>query len=636
MVTLKCKLELDRFDLVILSGVFNDLELQHELNLSRDRSYLFDRISNEGRKVTTTLLPSLGKAIYSSFETGVFSCPDCFRLYRKAGVCYRYPAFLNALFSLVYDDEGKLFNEPDITAIQSLVQITFMFYKLEDDMDKSLVTDVLNQFKKTESEVINHEDLTRELTKPELLLASQALNSLLSNFDPYDRIPRHGPGVTSDKASCFGKFRATTYPDEARFLFPREDFLHVNEEYSKLEDSVRATKNKTFRTKHGVFNTHDFLDQMPGGSEYEDFGASIKFVPKDSRGPRLISCEPALMQYLQQSVMGELYKYVEAAPLTKGHVNFTDQTINQSLVIESSVSRKRCTLDLKEASDRVSNAHLHLFPEPLRSALLVLRSRKTSYSADRSEDSVIEMKKYAPMGSALCFPVEALVFWALGVAAIQIKNNVSLSAAADRLYVYGDDIIADTPDYTCISNIYDRAGLLVNHEKSFHRGFFRESCGADYYKGMELTPTRVKRTPSAYWLTPHKFVPKKKVSDDYLAILSLTSLSDNLFKKGYWQTSRAIDSLFVQMNKGFIAGLPGHGCLMATMNFTISPYHYGEMRDDDGLQKPRVRTYRASAIRRNRLERDDYLGYLQWYCTGSGMRKTPRGHIRVSRGWFSC
>jgi hypothetical protein len=39
------------------------------------------------------------------------------------------------------------------------------------------------------------------------------------------------------------------------------------------------------------------------------------------------------------------------------------------------------------------------------------------------------------------------------------------------------------------------AGLCVNKQKSFVKGFFRESCGKEYYRGVDITPCRLRALP---------------------------------------------------------------------------------------------------------------------------------------------
>jgi len=102
------------------------------------------------------------------------------------------------------------------------------------------------------------------------------------------------------------------------------------------------------------------------------------------------------------------------------------------------------TLDLSEASDRVSNQHVRLLVKnhrALREAVDATRSRKADVLG-----KTIRLAKFASMGSALCFPFEALVFATIVFVGIERELNRQLTqkdieSFYGRVRVYGDDII---------------------------------------------------------------------------------------------------------------------------------------------------------------------------------------------------
>lgn len=606
MVTLKSEVNSVRFARSTLNGILMDMELYHGLSLNASIDYFNRRIDREGLTFVTKVLPSLGKAIQRSLETQELVLPPDFRSYCKARRRFGYPAFLHNIFSLVYDVNGRLRRRPSKVAIQDLIQFCFLYYKLELPFEPDILEEEFSSFKKTDSECLQFDDIPN-IDKGLWYLAKQELHSLLSGMSLDNLLPRHGPGVTADGLKMWGKFKGT-YPDEASHLYPVHENLFVNKEHFRLATKVWKNSNVSPHFRN------NFLNPYP---ELKSYGASIRFVPKDSRGPRLISCEPALMQFLQQGLMSRLYDYVESHPRTSGHVNFTDQTINGNLVIDSSISRRYATLDMKEASDRVSLAHLSLFPEPLRSHLLVLRSRHTEYNGKG-----VTMTKYAPMGSALCFPVEALVFWAILVAS-QRRRSIDYAEIYKHTYVYGDDIIIPKRHFDAAIADLESCGLLVNKDKSFSKGFFRESCGEDYFYGHRVTPTRIKKIPSHWGKAP------RYVKDNILCYKSLLEVSDNFFKKGYWNAARAIDN-WCTPRVGVTTARPEHGLVARTQWFTncvLFP-SFGRCSLLHGLQ---TYCYVLKQPTPKRAAANDHLGYLQWFLTGSGDEKRPRGHIIVSR-----
>jgi hypothetical protein len=233
-------------------------------------------------------------------------------------------------------------------------------------------------------------------------------------------------------------------------------------------------------------------------------------VPKDSRGPRLISCEPLDFQWIQQGLGRALVQHLESHPLTRWSLHFSDQSPNQSGASLGSLTGDYATLDLNEASDRVSTELVRLlFPEPLLECLMNSRSLSTVLPDGRS----LVLNKYAPMGSALCFPVLATVCWALLAVGLPDAGSFPYNESSRKTWrprvredflVYGDDIIVRTAHAAHAMNLLESFGLKINRDKSCTSGFFRESCGRDAFKGLTVTPVRIRtvwshhRCPDTY------------------------------------------------------------------------------------------------------------------------------------------
>jgi hypothetical protein len=81
------------------------------------------------------------------------------------------------------------------------------------------------------------------------------------------------------------------------------------------------------------------------------------------------------------------------------------------------------------------------------------------------------------MGNGATFCLETLVFAA---AAHAIRSKT--------VSVYGDDIIVDSDKVDDLKRLLGFLGFSVNADKSFSAGPFRESCGKDYYQGVDITP----------------------------------------------------------------------------------------------------------------------------------------------------
>jgi hypothetical protein len=198
--------------------------------------------------------------------------------------------------------------------------------------------------------------------------------------------------------------------------------------------------------------------------------------------------------------------------------------VNRELALSASLTGDLATLDMKDASDRVSWELVnYLFPEDWGNALYATRSVATVLP----DGTEIQLRKFAPMGSAVCFPVEALIFWALCVSIVQSTRHVSLVEARSAIYVYGDDIICSSVDHAAIRQYLPLFDLAVNEAKCCTGRNYKESCGCDAYKGVDVTPTKFRRVWS------------QQISADSLP--SWVEYSNSLWAKGYYACAEYIE-----------------------------------------------------------------------------------------------
>jgi hypothetical protein len=242
--------------------------------------------------------------------------------------------------------------------------------------------------------------------------------------------------------------------------------------------------------------------------------------------------EPLEYMWLQQGLGSSLMFWLEkVSSLTKGRINFTTQEVNQRLALESSFDGKFATLDMKDASDRVSVMlikRMFRYQPRLLRKLLALRTPSTLLPTG----SELSLHKYAGMGSALCFPVESLVFWALSVVAVAMSARPGLpdlKEAARSVYVFGDDIIVPSKYADAVSSRLESVGLVVNRAKSYDKGMFRESCGVDAFFGEDVTPTRFR-----------KLFPASRT--DGTGFESWVSYANSFSQRGYHLLSKTIGS----------------------------------------------------------------------------------------------
>jgi len=133
------------------------------------------------------------------------------------------------------------------------------------------------------------------------------------------------------------------------------------------------------------------------------------------------------------------------------------------------------------------------------------------------------------MGSALCFPVEAMYFYTICVLASLKYRNLPCTArnvyrVSRGIYVYGDDIIVPTDQADTVLDYLRKYNCKVNNAKTFVTGKFRESCGVDAYDGYEVTPTYIR-----------KLRPENRQQAD--SIMSYVATANLFYKKGYWRAA---------------------------------------------------------------------------------------------------
>jgi len=114
--------------------------------------------------------------------------------------------------------------------------------------------------------------------------------------------------------------------------------------------------------------------------------------------------------------------------------------------------------------------------------------------------------------------------------------------------IYGDDIIVPTEYVHAVIGNLEAFGLLVNRDKSFWTGKFRESCGKEYYDGFDVSVVKARRP----FPTSRRCVPE---------IISLVSLRNQLYFAGCWGTVKWLDGRIRKLLTYFPTVLPSSSVL---------------------------------------------------------------------------
>jgi hypothetical protein len=477
----------------------------------RDYKTVTARFEHEGLSFLTITLPDFCKSLEKGLADGYIGHDAFPGFARWRGL----PRFLGGFLDLVFDrDTGCLLDQPSSDSIYAIRQLTLMFGKIEVPCSDTRNLRALEKYVECEKEVrqsdrtISH-DLLEEFRKMSLRLFGDVLADADLAVYTGTLTPKHGPGKTADKLLGNRKFDQTEWTERLERVFPYGENAIPNWRFNYLLDAT------------------DFLE--PG----RERPVKVVLVPKTLKTPRIIAIEPTCMQYMQQAISERLMRTLESPLCGARVVGFKHQEPNQLMALEGSRTGSLATLDLSEASDRVSNQHVRTmlknFPH-LFDAVDASRSRK----ADVPGHGVIRLAKFASMGSALCFPIEAMVFTTIVFLAIEKEHRHRLTprdfrSLEGRVRVYGDDIVVPTEYMQRVIDSLEAFGLKVNVNKSFGTGKFRESCGKEYYDGHDVSIVRVRH-----------LLPASRADVD--GVIAVVSLRNRLYEAGLWRTAHWMDA----------------------------------------------------------------------------------------------
>lgn len=422
------------------------------------------------RRTCTRLLSDMVKADVLDLVNACAKCLDLIRVQDFKGFKALCKRISPHLYSLVRSDK-ELVLLGDVRAARRLMQ-AFAYMTRMSLRDIDLTQQMLDEYMAVEDQMIDvpHKSIVERLNR--------VMRRWLRSFDPNQIRPRHGNGGVSG--------------------YGRKATLEIK--YKDLSSDMLL----------------EYAFGAPWWSAWEQRmtrQSQTKFVAKSYKTFRTISMEPATLMYFQQGVWDVLDKLVRCDPYLRARIDFHDQDRNKLLAQRGSIGRDYATIDLSAASDSVSyNLVKGVFKgTPLLRYLVATRSKTTLLPDGR----VITMKKFAPMGSALCFPIETLIFAAI--------CEIVMGEVRDhrRYSVYGDDIIIPTERVGSLINVLEKLGFRVNREKSFYlrTHWFRESCGGEYCDGYDVTPIRVSR----------KYAHRELD----VQVDTIVKLANNAYKRGY-------------------------------------------------------------------------------------------------------
>jgi hypothetical protein len=456
---------------------------------------------------------------------------------------------------------GVLLDEPSVEAIYAIRQLTLIFSKILLPCTPERERKAFDDYVQCDRELNEGIPATEKDLSDFARLGSLLFGPIFSKIDRKifqgEIIPKHGPGATAEKLTSNGKYLNRYWPARLESVFHVGDFLYPN---------------------------HRHIDDELEGVEFPEPGAEIPCrvisVPKTQSAPRIIAIEPTALQYVQQGILEAITESINQDFLVD-MIGTEFQEPNQLLAQQGSLTGTLATLDLSEASDRVHSQLVRelLHRHPLaKEAVFACRSERASVPGH----GVIPLSKFASMGSALCFPFEAMVFLTIIFLSIEhelghrFTNRSEIKSYVGKVRVYGDDIVIPVEYVHTVSHFLSHFGAKVNGRKSFWTGRFRESCGKEYYSGQDVSIVKVRNLfPSS----------RQHVAET----ISAVSLRNQFYQHGCWETVKWLDSKLGRILNFFPKVEPSSSALGRH-----SFLGYVSERDCDKLHRPLVKAYVVS------------------------------------------
>ncbi len=574
---------------------------------TRDKKTVASRFEHEGLSFLTITLPNFGKDFEKGLDRGAVAS-DLFTGFSWRG---GLPKFLSGFLQLVFDREsGVLLDNPDEDAIFAVRQLTLMFGKVLVDCSEERTQAAFDGFVRTEKEVAQFENTFaatdyRRLVRVFKLAMGPVLYRVNSRVAEGDVRPKHGPGATAERILGNKKFVITYWHQRLRDALPFQEWITPGWTYEYLLDHVNLLTPE------------------------QELPVRVINVPKTLKTPRIIAIEPVVMQYSQQALLEVFLEEQKRDNLLSKFLGFDDQVPNQDLARQGSIDGSLATLDLSEASDRVSNRLvqelLASFPD-FAEGVQACRSHR----ADVPRHGVLNLSKFASMGSALTFPVEAMVFLSIVLLGIEKAHGTLLTVPdleklVGRVRIYGDDIIVPVEYVSAVIGELEAFGFVVNTGKSFWTGRFRESCGKDYYGGRDVSIARCRT------LIPTRLAHVAELE-------STVSLRNQLYKLGLWKTAAWLDRRLKVVLNGYYPTVDESSAVLGRFSFL----GYETQREHRTLHSPLVKGYRSVApIPKSHLDGEYALlkfllkrgeePYDQRHLERAGRPKS----VNLRLGWFA-
>lgn len=336
--------------------------------------------------------------------------------------------------------------------------------------------------------ILNTYGVEDEAIKSIIDLVRKEVESLIGPRPPSNPAGRFGPGSTYGDVGSFATIphkmqsSPTITRDAWSFLVPWAGTLWAKAVVSR-DESVDIIRGNRFIT-----------------------------VPKDCTKDRGICIGPSINLFYQLAFGQSLRERLKR----KGVNLNSAQEKHRQVACAASITGEYATIDLSQASDNLSSSLVKLvLPRRWHEPLFDLREPVTEITNAGVKKTIV-LEKFSAMGNGYTFELETVIFMAVCMAVYTMRGQKPLPGK--NLHVFGDDIIVKTDLAEDVIAALRFFGFKTNSKKTFLDGPFRESCGGDYFEGVDVRPFFLKENPSE----PQQFIAmangiRRMVSNDTFA-----------------------------------------------------------------------------------------------------------------------
>ncbi|DAD52617.1 RNA-directed RNA polymerase [ssRNA phage SRR6960551_1] len=218
-------------------------------------------------------------------------------------------------------------------------------------------------------------------------------------------------------------------------------------------------------------------------------GNRLGFVNKTVTIARCIATEPTINMWFQKgagSIMADQLRSHFGLDMS------TQPDVNRVLARVGSINGSFATIDLESASDCVGLEMLkECAPKSMFDWLYALRSPTCQLPSGER----VNLNMISTQGNGYNSALQTVIFTCV-IQSVYRLSGIPFRGrgqATSRTYgCFGDDMIVVAEAYQRVCRLLYLLGFVVNTDKSFVEGQFRESCGADYFDGINVRGVYIK------------------------------------------------------------------------------------------------------------------------------------------------